>query len=264
MGRILAKALKGELGVPVIVTNRSGAGGSVGATFLKKSKPDGYTIMMGGDDIPTLNPTVQQVEFTKEDFIYLAAIAEYQSAIVCLPEKPYKTLPELVEYSKAHPGEISCAVQTPVDRAIISNIIKIKKLDWKLVSTKGGGEASQLLFGKKVDISYSGGFHSKHGDRLIVLVSLNKGRLAGAPDKPSLQELGYKMALPSYVTFIAPKGIHAEAAEILEKAIFNASQSADFKKLVEERLKSPVIKVTSKDLEKHIPLLEGQLSKMLK
>jgi tripartite-type tricarboxylate transporter receptor subunit TctC len=258
MARVLAKALKKELGKPVVVVNRKGGGGSVGASYLNNSAPDGYTFMLGGDDIVTWNPLVHKVEFKRDDFRYLAAIAEYQNAIITLNDKPYKTLKELVEYSKSHPG-IRYAYQTPLDKKVIDTILKKEGLDWTLVSTTGGGEAMQFLLGDKIDVTYSGGAHNKYRGKITVLSSLNKNRLAGDPDVPTLKELGYGISMPSYVVFMTPVGVPDEIAGKLENAILKASQDKDFKTIVEERLKSPIIKVTSEELGPYMTNLGKEL-----
>jgi tripartite-type tricarboxylate transporter receptor subunit TctC len=257
MGRVLAKSLRKELGKPVVVVNRTGGGGTVGATHLKKSEADGYTFMMGGDDIVTWNPLVQEVEFSRKDFRYLAAITEYQNALICLKESPYSSLPELVAYSKKNPG-IRCATQTPLDSAVIKHITEKEGLDWTIVSTTGGGEVMQLLFGKKIDISYSGGFHNQYLENITVLASFNKDRLAGSLDKPSIRELGYEVSMPSYVVFMAPAGVPDKVAQKLEKAIIAASQDKDFQTIVEDRMKSPIINVGSAELTEHMIALESE------
>ena len=258
MARVLAKALRKELGQPIIVVNRKGGGGTVGATFLKTSKPDGYTIMMGADDITTWNPLVQKVEFSRPDFRYIAAITEYQNALITLKDKPYKTLPELVAYSKKHPG-IRCALQTPMDSAVIKRIVQKEGLDWNLVTTTGGGEMTQLLFGGKIDVAYSGGTHNQYMEKIEILASLNKNRLGAAPDKPTIKELGYGVSMPSYVIFMTPAGVPDDVAKKLESAIFKASRDKDFKTIVEERLKAPIISVDSAELTSYMADLEAEL-----
>jgi len=258
MARVLAKSLKDEVGQPVVVVNRKGGGGSLGASFLKNSGNDGYTFLMGGPDITTWNPLVQKVDFNMTDFRYLAAVTEYQNALVAGSDKPYKTLTELVSYSKEHPG-ISCAVQTPIDSKAINRIMKREKLDWKIVNTGGGSEVVQLLLGDKIDFAYSGGVHARYPQKLTVLASLNKDRLAGAPDKPSAFELGYEIMIPSYIVFMTPAGVSDEIAKILEEAILKASQSKDFKTIVQDRLKAPVIQVNSESLSDYMPKLQEQM-----
>ncbi len=263
MGRVLAKALRKELGQPVVVVNRTGGGGTVGATFLKNAAPDGYTIFMGASEIPVWNPLVQDVEFSIKDFKYLAAIAQYQNALITLKEKPYNTLPELIEYSKKNPGTVKCAYQSPLDKAILKNLIEKTGVDWSLVSTTGGGEVMQLIFGKKIDISYSGGFHNQYLEKLEVLASFNETRLAGAKDKPTLKELGYGVAMPSEVFFMTHVNVPDAIALKLENAILVASTDKNFKIIVEERLKAPVINVGSKELTKMLENMGGMFSTLV-
>ena len=199
MARILAKALQNEIGQPVVVVNRKGGGGSVGAFYLKNSTPDGYTIMMGGDDIPTWNSMTQNVDFKVNDFRYLAALAEYQNALVTKSDKPYKTLEEMIAYSKEHPG-LKYASQLPMDKKLIEILIEKNNLDWNIINVGGGSEMVQLMLGDKIDVAYSGGIFSRYPDQLTVLASLNKQRLASAPDKPSLNET-FGISMPSYVIF---------------------------------------------------------------
>jgi len=250
MGRLLAKALRKEFKQPVVVVNRTGGSGTVAATFLKNSAPDGYTFMMGGAEIPVWNPLTQQVEYGLDDFTYLAAIAQYQNALITLKDNPYKNLEELIDYSKKNPGSIKCAYQTQLDKVIIERIMEKAGVEWSLVSTTGGGEVMQLIFGKKIDISYSGGFHNQYPEKLEVLASFNETRLAGAKDKATVKELGYGISFPSEVVFMTNGDVPEDVAAILEKAILAASQDKDFKTLVEERMKSPVIQVGSEELTK--------------
>lgn len=262
MARILAKALKKELGQPVVVVNRKGGGGSVGASYLKNSPADGYTIMMGGDDIPTWNPLSQNVDFSLKDFRYLAALAEYQNALITRSDKPYKTLDEMIAYSKEHPG-LRYASQLPMEKRLIEVLMEKNNLDWKMINVGGGSEMVQLLLGNKIDIAYSGGIFSRYPKKLTVLASLNKARLASAPDAPSLHET-FGISMPSYVVFMAPAGIPDDVAMVLEKGLLKAGQSKDFKTIVEDRLKSPIISIGAADLEGYMTNLNKQLQEMAK
>lgn len=262
MARILAKALKNELGQPVVVVNRKGGGGSVGASYLKNSAADGYTIMMGGDDIPTWNSMTQNVDFKVKDFRYLASLAEYQNALVTRSDKPYKTLEEMIAYSKKHPG-LKYASQLPMEKKLIEVLIEKNNLDWKMINVGGGSEMVQLLLGDKIDIAYSGGIFNRYPKKLTVLASLNKSRLASSPDVPSLYEI-FGISMPSHVIFMAPAGIPDDVAKILEDALLKAGQSKDFKTVVEDRLKTPVIGIGAAELETYMSQLNKQLQEMAK
>ncbi len=262
MARILAKALKKELGKPVVVVNRKGGGGSVGASYLKNSAADGYTIMMGGDDIPTWNPMSQNVDFKLTDFRYLAALAEYQNALITRSDKPYKTLEEMIAYSKEHPG-LRYASQLPMEKKLIEIFMEKNNLDWKMINVGGGSEMVQLLLGDKIDIAYSGGIFNRYPKKLTVLASLNKARLSSAPDAPSLFEM-FEISMPSYIIFMVPVGIPDNVAKILENALLKAGQSKNFKTIVEDRLKAPVINVSAAELETYMSQLNQQLQEMAK
>lgn len=260
MARVLAKALQKELGQPVVVTNRKGGGGSVGASYLKNAPADGYTFLMGGDDIATWNALTQNVNYKFEDFRFLAAVTEYQNAIMTKSDAPYNTLDELVAHAKKKPG-MSYAYQTQMDKTIIKMISDKEKLDLKIINAGGGSETVQLLLGDKLDFAYSGGIHNRYEGKLKVLASLNKARLGNKPDKPSTFEK-YGLNMPAYVLFMTPAGVPDGVAGTLEKAILKASQSKNFKTIVQERLKAPVIDVDAADLKDYMNKLYEQLKEM--
>lgn len=260
MARVLAKALQKELGQPVVVTNRKGGGGSIGASYLKNAPADGYTFLMGGDDIATWNALTQNVNYKFEDFRFLAAVTEYQNAIMTKSEAPYNTLDELVAYAKKNPG-MSYAYQTQMDKKIVKMISDKEKLDLKIINAGGGSETVQLLLGNKLDFSYSGGIHNRYEGKLKVLASLNKARLGNKPDKPSTFEK-YGLNMPAYVLFMTPAGVPDDVAKTLEKAMLKASKSKNFKTIVQERLKAPVINVNAADLKEYMDKLYEQLKEM--
>ena len=247
MARVFAKALQSELGQPVVVVNHKGGGGAVGGSRLVNAEADGYTIMMGGDDIPTWIPLTSEVDFGFEDFRYLGAVAEYQNAMIAPVDQPYKTLTELVDYSKSNPG-MKIAHQGGISQMFVERIAKQENLDWKIISSGGGAEVVQLLLGNQIDAAYSGGIHSAHPGKFEVLASLNKARLAGYPDKPTYEEAGFGLAMPAYVAFMAPAGVSDENAAILSEAILNASKDKDFVEIVQNRLSAPALSVNSSDL----------------
>jgi tripartite-type tricarboxylate transporter receptor subunit TctC len=262
MGRVLAKALQKELGQPVVVVNRKGGGGAVGASYLKNAPADGYTFLMGGDDIPTWIPLTKNVNFKFEDYRYLAALTEYQQALITKSEAPYNNLDELIAYAKKNPG-MSVAYTGPMDKALIKIIAEKEKLVLKYISVGSGSEIAQLLLGNKLDFSFSGGIHNRYEGKLKVLCSFNKARLGAHPDKPSIYEK-YGVNMPSYVLFMTPAGVPDNVAKTLENALLKAGQDKDFKTLVKERLKAPVISINSADLTKDVTKLYEQLKTMAK
>jgi tripartite-type tricarboxylate transporter receptor subunit TctC len=252
MIRVLAKALSKEVGQPVVVQNRPGAGGAVGGMYIKNQTPDGYTFLVGSIQITTWSPIHDNVDFTHKDFTYLGSFTEYQQAMITTPDKPFKTLDELIEYSRKNPG-LAFADQSSLSKLVILYVAKQEGLDWRAVPTKGGGGMVPMLLGGHLDFAWSGGVHQRYGDKMVVLASCNPDRLAASPKEPSLSEK-YSISMPSMVAVMGPKGIPADRVKFLENALRNASsKDPAFVKLLNENLKFPLKFRTGAEVEAELP-----------
>jgi len=251
MARVYAKALSAELGQPVAVVNHKGGGGAVGGSRLKNSKNDGYTILMGGDDIASYIPVVSEVDFNFEDFRFLAAVAEYQNAMYAKKGAPFSTFQELAEYAKKNPG-VRLAHVGGITKPFIDRFVKQSGIEAKVISTGGGSEIIQLLLGNQIDAAYSGGVHNKNPEQWEVLGSFNANRLPSAPDKPTFKEAGYELSMPAYVMVMAPAGVPDDVAKTLESALLMAAKNPDFLTIVQERLKAPALTVGSAELASYM------------
>ncbi len=258
MIRVYAKALAKELGQPVIVQNRPGAGGAVGATYIKNQPADGYTFLVGSVSIPVFSPLHDQVDFTSDDFTYLGAITEYQQAIITSSKKPFKTLSELIAYSRKSPDGVVFAEQNSLSKLVLLYIAKQEGLEWRAVPTKGGGGMIPMLLGGQIDFAFSGGVHSRYENKMTVLASLNPDRLVANPNVPSTSEK-YKISLPSMVVVMGPKGIPADRVKILEKALKKACDDKKFVELLTEKLKFPKMFKTGEEVKQTLPGLIKQL-----
>ncbi|MDP2378747.1 tripartite tricarboxylate transporter substrate binding protein [Reyranella sp.] len=109
--RAIAPKLSENLGVPVIVDNRGGAGGSLGLEQLAKSPPDGYTIALGGTGTHSLNPYIQaNIPYDPiKDFEPVTPIVSYVNVLVVNAQVPVKTVAELVAYAKVNPAKVTFA-----------------------------------------------------------------------------------------------------------------------------------------------------------
>lgn len=248
MGQVLSKAMAKQLGTKVIVKTRPGGGGAVGSTVVSKSKPDGYTIEFVGISTLTWIPMTQKaVQYKTSDFTFVAGVSQYQMAIVGVPEKPFKTLKELIAYSKSNPG-VNVADMGGMSKAFINFIAKKEGIDWTAIPTRGGGEMVPFLLGGKVDFAYSGGIHQKYGEKMHVLASFLSNRLPLAPDAPSTQEL-YGVAMPGDNGIVAPAGLPADVTAKLESAIKASMDDPDFTTIL-ERIKFPKRFLSTKDFTK--------------
>ncbi len=258
MIRVYAKALSKGLGQPVIVQNRPGAGGAVGATYIKNQPADGYSFLVGSVSIPVFSPLHDQVDFTSDDFTYLGAITEYQQAIITSSKKPFKTLPELIEYSKKSSDGVVFAEQNSLSKLVLLYIAKQEGVEWRAVPTKGGGGMIPMLLGGQIDFAFSGGVHSRYENKMTVLASLNPDRLVASSNIPSTSEK-YNISMPGMVVVMGPKGIPADRVKILEKALKKACDDKKFVELLTEKLKFPKMFKTGEEVKQTLPGLIKQL-----
>lgn len=258
MARVFAKALSAELGQPVPVVNHKGGGGAVGGSRLKNAKSDGYTILMGSDDLAGYITVVSDVDFDFEDFRFLAAVAEYSNAFIAKKGAPYKTFQEFVEYAKQNPG-IRLAHVGGMTKGFIDYFVKQSGIDAKVIATGSGSEILQLLLGNQIDAAYSGGIHNKNPEQWEVLGSFNANRLPSAPDKPTFKEAGYGLSMPAYVLVMTLASVPDEVAKTLEAALLKAAKDPDFVTIVQDRLKAPTLAVGSKELTDYMQNLHKNM-----
>ena len=109
--RGLANALKAHLDQPLVIENRSGATGIVGADNIAKSPPDGYSVLLGSPGTMVVAPSISEhVPFDVfRDFVAVTLVVKVPEAVVCIPKLGVKTLPEFVAYAKAHAGKLTMA-----------------------------------------------------------------------------------------------------------------------------------------------------------
>jgi tripartite-type tricarboxylate transporter receptor subunit TctC len=194
MARILAEKLPASLGQPVIVENRLGAGGIVGAASVARAEPDGHLISIYASAFTVstlLNPGLDPKDLTP-----VATIATMPTVIVVSPEKGYKTLADLVAAGKAKPGGlvattagIGSATHMHLERFRFAAGIEVLN-----VHMKGAPEALTEVLTGRADFYFAPVFavrgHVRDG-KLLALAMASPKRSALMPDLPTTVELGY-------------------------------------------------------------------------
>ena len=251
--RVFAKALGRELGKPVVVSNRAGAGGAVGASHLKSARPDGYTLGANVSLPFTLSANLGKVDFMPDDFVYIASITQSQPAFVATPEKGWKSWGDLIKAAKEK-GSLSYASQTPWDKLAVKVINKKEGITLVPVPTKGGGEMIPALLGGHVDFAWSGGVHYKYvkSGKMVVLSACTSTPLVAFPEVPTLKQLGYDISMDVPFLLVAPKGIPSDVLKTLEKAAEKAFNAPEVQELIKEKLHMPAAFVGSAELTNQI------------
>lgn len=229
LGRMLAKELEVELGQPVVVHNRPGAGGGVMAAQLKSAAPDGYSVGLTISHAYTGNPAVtpSAARYGVGDFTHLGSVSKGQCALVTSASKPYRTLADLVAAAKRGERPIY-ASQSPLTKIVADYIAQVAGVSFRVITVQGGGETMQAVLGGHADFAFSGGPHIDYvaAGRMRVLASTEDERLPSAPDAPTLKELGYDLSSCAVFVVSAPPNLPPEVELTLAAALASARASA--------------------------------------
>lgn len=196
--RVLAERLTPLLGQQVIVDNKPGAAGLIGAGDLLKSPRDGSTFMVQLNAIASEIPHAVKVPFDPMKVLRpIAELSRFGLVMAANNQVPANTLPEFVNYAKANKGKINFASYSAgtLSHTLGIELNKLAGLDMVHIAYKGSPPALQDLMGGQVQVSFDGAGnvepHVKSG-RLKVLATTAPQRLPMFPDVPTFAELGYK------------------------------------------------------------------------
>ena len=237
VARAVAELVSKQLGQPVVIENKAGAGGAVAATALVRQPADGYNLVATTSTTITLDPQMTKLGFSAEDFTYVAATGEFPEAFIALPKSGWKNLRDAIGAAKIGDGKITYASSTALDRMITAVLAKKTGIPFVPVPTRSGAEVVTQVLGGHTPLGYSSGAyypHAKTGE-LAVLAVLGEQRLKGLPEVPTLKELGYDLASVNLILFIAPKGLPAEIAGKLNAAFAAAANDPSILDLMEKR-----------------------------
>jgi tripartite-type tricarboxylate transporter receptor subunit TctC len=217
LGRILAQKLTEAWGQNVVIENRAGGGGNIGAAAAAKSAPDGYTLHLGAQTLG-VNVTLQpSKEFDPvKDFDPIMLVATAQDVLVVPANSPFRTVKELINYAKAHPGELNYAslgtgTSGHLATVLFSDLagIKLQHVPYTTVSQA----ATDVISGRIAVFLPTLGGHIGNitAGRMRALAVSGTTRAAQLPDVPTFNELGVKFVdETSWYALFAPKGTPRE------------------------------------------------------
>ena len=220
--RALAESAAKTLGQQIIVDNKPGAGGMLGANELVNARPDGYTLSQLPHGVFRI-PHMQKVQFdTLRDFTWIACLTGYTFGLVVPADSPNKSIKDLVEYAKANPGKFSygstgtgtsphLAVEEFAQRAGIT---------LNHVPFKGNADNMQAILGGHTMAASDATGWAPHvnAGKLRLLATYGSKRTKRWPDVPTLDELGYKTVSDSPFGVCGPKGMDPAVVRTLHDA----------------------------------------------
>jgi tripartite-type tricarboxylate transporter receptor subunit TctC len=240
VARIVAEKMSETIGQAVVVENRGGAGGTIGARYVAKAAPDGYTLLLGYTGTLAIGPTLYaNAGFEpRKDFAAVGRIGSAPLMAVVHPSLPVHSIPELIAYAKANPGKVnfgSAGIGTVGQLAgeLMNTMAGVQLVH---VPYKGTGPAITDLLGGHIPLMFTP-IPTAHGQvqagllRALAVTSAERSTLL--PDLPTIAESG----LPGYDAalrygLVAPAGTPRPIIERLDKELRAALASHD----VQERL----------------------------
>lgn len=214
LARLVGEPLGRGLGQPVIVDNRSGAGGTLGAEATAKAPADGYTLVLGTDASQATNIYLSK-KFPYDpvkSFTPIAPAAVNHIVLVVHPSLPIKSVAELILYAKAHPKELSFGSSgTGSAHHLAGELLNEKAgIDLLHIPYKGGGPAMTDLLGGTIKLLFASMATAKpyiDGGKVRALGMVEDKRFHGMPNLPTIGETVPGYAISSWFAFFGPAGL---------------------------------------------------------
>jgi len=198
LARLLSAKLNDVFGQTLIVDNRPGANGNIGADLVAKSPPDGYTLLLADLGALTISPSIYKLPFdVVKDFAPVTMVTYSPHLLAVHPAVPVKTVKELVALAKSKPGLLNFAVSGIGGAPHLAGVAFEAQtgVKWTYIPYKGGSDAIIGLASGQADAIFNGMLatypHVKSGKLKLIAVSSSK-RVASIPDVPTVAEAGLK------------------------------------------------------------------------
>lgn len=252
MGRLIGQKMASILGQSVVIDNRPGAGGTIGARAVAESEPDGYTLLLGNTSTLLIGPLIyKNVSYDPvKGFAPIALLGTTSNLLIVNPALPVTSVKELIALARARPGKLnyaSAGIGTPPH--LIGEMFKQRLgLDVVHIPYKGGGPSLQAVVAGEAQFSFENPASSLplvQAGNVRGLASTSDSRSAQTPDLPTMIEAGVPdFTSVSFTAVVAPAGTPAAIVGKLNAAInesLNSTEVADtlVKLSVDAKVASP-------------------------
>ncbi|WP_424139477.1 Bug family tripartite tricarboxylate transporter substrate binding protein [Roseomonas chloroacetimidivorans] len=227
LARLTAQQLTGRFGVPAVVENRAGAGGTIGAAAVARSQPDGYTILVSNVGSNGIGPALyRNIPYRPlEDFEHIGCFGAFPNVLVVRPDFPVSTIGELIALARQKPGELAFGspgngLAPHLAGEMLMHATGIRLLH---VPYRGAGEARQAFLSGEVPILFENlptVLPMARDGQMKPLLVTSPVRATGLPEVPTAIELGMKgFTNESWEGLSAPRGTAAAVVEVLSQAL---------------------------------------------
>jgi tripartite-type tricarboxylate transporter receptor subunit TctC len=249
MGRILGHRLSERLRQQIVVENRPGAGGSIGADLAARAAPDGYTLLLGStseiSQYPNVNPRIPYNP--QRDFAPISLVANVPLVLVVHPSLPVRTVKDLIALAKAKPGEINFSSAGPgsTTHLAVELFIFLTGVKMTHIPYKGSPQAVTDLAAGNVQIgipTMPAALPFVRNNRLRAVAVSTAKRVAVLPDVPTIQEGGVKgYDNPLWTGLLVPAGTPREIISRLHAEVVHALGLPEVREALAKQGAEPVL-----------------------
>ncbi len=248
LARLVGQYLSTELGQPVVVENKAGAGGNIGGQYAAKAAADGYTLFMGTVGTHAINASLyKKMPFDPvKDFAPLTRVANVPNLLVVNPKQPFRTVPEMIAYAKANPGKINFGSPGNGSSPHLSGELfkSMTKVDLTHIPYKGSAPAVTDLLGNQIAIMFDNMPsvipHVRSGKLHAIAITTSK-RSPELPDVPTIAEAGVPgYEAMSWFGMFAPAATPKPVLDKLSGALAKVLANPEVKKKIADQGGEPV------------------------
>ncbi|VCU69224.1 Tripartite tricarboxylate transporter family receptor [Pigmentiphaga humi] len=234
LARIMAEEMSKGLKQPVIVENRAGVASIIGAAYVAKAKPDGYTLFWGASGPISFNPGLySKLPYSVDDFKPISLTAVFPLVLIANAELPAKNVAELVDYSKAHPDRANYG-SSAASFQLVTELFKAKTgASFAHIPYKGSNESAQSVMAGNVSMAIvdpTPAMSALQSNRVRALGVTSAARTELLPDVPTLKESGIDLDVELWAGLLAPAGTPDDIVQRLQAEVARVTALPTVKK----------------------------------
>ena len=269
VSRLAAERMAGSLGQPVVVENRPGLNGAVGASQVTRGKPDGYTILLGTNGILFINPLLfRSLPYDPRDLAPLALAAEVPAVLVARAGLEAKTLREAIALAKANPGTLTIASGQATAQVATEALRDAAGIQLNGIPYKGEPPGLTDVVGGRVDLMVLNlpiAYPQVRAGTIRALALVGAARVPVMPDIPLAGETLPGFAMPNgWTGFFAPAATPATVRARLSKELLAALQAPEFRQRIEASVGTLVTIENAEQLEARMQRESAAWARLIK
>lgn len=230
--RTVGQGLSEQLGQAVVVENKPGANTMIGAEYVARATPDGYTLLLGGPESIAINPHVyKKLNYDPiKDFTAVGLVGTFPFALVISPKLPAKNLKEFVSLAKSSPGKMNYSSWGvgSTSQITFEKFNQVAGIEMVHIPFQGAAPAITAIAADEVQammVPLSVALPQAAGGKVRILGITSSQRLNSAPDVPTFQEQGYAVVMNGWHLIVAPKKTSASTLQILNQNLNKALET---------------------------------------